>query len=129
MKKREFVHKLMGRPGRLDVAAWVTKVARDDYFNQRDAVKGVGDNQGEVRSNLEALSELGLLEKTSPGRPQYRRIESPVWRALEILADAVSGLTAGEGEPKLEPDEKRGLAARQASSNALTMPTRHSRTS
>ena len=119
----------MGRPGRLDVAAWVNKVARDDYFSQRDVVKGIGDNQGEVRSNLEGLHELGLLEKTSPGRPQYRRIDSPVWRALEILADAVSDLATGKGQPKLEPDEVRGLAARQASGNALTIPKRRSRTS
>jgi hypothetical protein len=101
----------------------------DDYFSQRDAVKGIGDNQGEVRSNLEALCEIGLLEKTSPGRPQYRRVNSPVWRALEILAESVSGLSAGKGEPKLEPDELRGLAARRASHNALTMPERHSKTS
>ena len=113
----------MGRPGRLDVASWVLRQAGDGYFSQRDAVVGVGDNQGEVRSNLEGLAELGLIEKSTTGsRPNYRRVDSPIWTALGLLADAVDDMVAGLAKPELEPDPPRGLAARPDEAPIVTLP-------
>lgn len=115
MYRKNWLHGLVGRPGRFDVAAWVVRSAGDGYFTQRDAVLGVGDNQGEVRAALEALADLGLIEKASAaGRPHYRRISSPVWTALRQLADAVDQLVAGTANPAVEPDPPRATSADEA---------------
>lgn len=122
MRRREFLHGLVGRPGRFEVAVWIFREAGTDYFTQRHAVIGVGDIQGEVRSNLEALYQLGLLEKRSNGRPYYRRVESPVWAALANLSEAVDALAAGTAEPRLERDPPQGLVVRAGEGNVLTAP-------
>lgn len=103
------------------MAAWILHEAGAAYFTQRDAVIGLGDNQGEVRSNLEALCQLGLVQKRYNGKPYYRRVDSPVWEALAKLVDAVEALVAGTAEPRLEPDLPRGLAARAGERNVLTV--------
>lgn len=98
------------------MAAWVIRSAGGGYFTQRDAVIGVGDNQAEVRAGLEALVDLGLIEKTrNAGRPHYRVVASPVWPAIRQLADAVDSLVAGSAAPKLEADPPRSsLSAHDA---------------
>jgi hypothetical protein len=125
LERKIFLRGLLGRPGRYDLVAWVLREAQTEYFTQRDAVIGIGDNQGEVRSNLEGLVAIGLLEKTLEGRPHYRRTDSPVWDALATLVKAIKALEAGRAQPRLEPDKtSQGLPARR---ETVTIPRRRSR--
>ena len=127
MRRRDWLHGLVGRPGRFDVAAWIIRSAKNGYFTQRDAVLGVGDNQGEVRSGLEALVDLGLVEKARSGsRPHYRRVDSPVWMALGQLADAVDAMAAGQAAPPIDPDPPRGLPDR-LEDGPVALPPRRSK--
>jgi hypothetical protein len=127
MYRRDFIHRLVGRPCRLDLAVWIVRFADDRYFTQRDAVLGVQDNQSEVRANLEAMVSVGLLERTSNGRPHYRAVNSPVWPALVQLADAIASMADGRAEPTLEKDPPRGLTKeREKPSGLSTLPRRSS---
>ena len=98
MSRDEFAKLLIGRPGRLRLAAWILKnVAANGYFYQDEARKGTGDVINEVRGNLQHFELLGMI-KTSyrdpgPGRRlYYRRREGPAWPVYEAAIAAVANL-------------------------------------
>src|SRR5260370_19300083 len=102
MDRTAFVKRLMGRPGRLDVAAWILSQPKAQWFTQRDATLGTGLVQSEARDNLEDFAELGMVERRENRWPHYRLVESPVWEALGSLAKAGRAIEAGKAAPRLD---------------------------
>ena len=110
----EKVGKLMfGRALRLRVMLWVAD--QDEAFFQQQAAKGL-DYSGisEVAKELAALVDLGMLRRF--GRPQnvgrlyYQRIDSPLWAAITVVAEALAsskpkrrGASRGRSTSKASP--------------------------
>jgi hypothetical protein len=124
MEKKVFVKKLMGRPGRLDVAAWIAALPRDSYFSQRDAQVATQLGQPEVRQNLEDLVAVKLLRRFENRWPSYQRVDSPVWRVLAKLQSVVAALEAGEAEPRLDRSSPARPAATERPVNLPPMRSR-----
>ena len=104
----EFVKRLIGRPGRLRLAAWIlAEVAPDGYFYQDQARQATGDVPNEVRTNLANLIELGAIKQahrdSGPGRRQYyQRLDSPVWDVFRATVRAADELERGNLKPRLD---------------------------
>lgn len=113
MDREEFVKRLLGRPGRLRLAAWIlAEVDEGGYFYQDQARQGTGDVPSEVRTNLENLAQLGAIKQahrdSGPGRRQYyQRLASPVWQVFNAALVAVEALERGEAEPRLSSAARR----------------------
>lgn len=56
MNRRDWLHGLVGRPNRFDVALWIVRHAGDGYFTQRDAVVAAGDKRHQI-SGVGGLAE------------------------------------------------------------------------
>jgi hypothetical protein len=91
--KDEFIKALIGRPGRLRLAAWI--LANDDaFFYQWQAVTGTGNVISEVQICLGQLEKLGLIEASprSSREKYYRRLSSPTWEVFRSTITAVASL-------------------------------------
>ena len=126
MRRKIFVKKLMGRPARLEVAAWVAVQPRHSYFSQRDVQLATQLGQAEVRQNLEDFVALGLLRRFENRWPYYQRLESPIWGLLKQLGAVVAAMEAGHAEPRLEaePRNRRALRGR-----TINLPSKRHRLS
>jgi hypothetical protein len=99
----ELAKLLVGRPGRLKLAAWI--IGRDDnLFYQHQAVLGTRCVQSEVRIGLEHFVRLGLIAKIPRDRQMarqqfYERRPSPFWHvyraALQAMSEWDASVTAG----------------------------------
>ena len=97
MEAHTLIKQIFGKPARFAVAAWIAAQPADAFFGlvdmQPDFAAWERDRSA-VHASLHQLVQQGLLIEVSPvpGRVQYRRTDSPLWRGYAAFAEAFKEL-------------------------------------
>jgi hypothetical protein len=83
---------LFGRPCRLAFALWIVRRDKPRFYQSEPPREVI--QQSAVGIEASRLVRLGMLDEQRPDdsrRVYYERTESPLWRIIEVAAEAIEG--------------------------------------
>src|ERR1700732_5273138 len=97
MEEDRLIKQIFGKPTRFAVARWLVARPEEAFFSLGDLAPGFsrwGQERSAVHECLNQMVEQGLLVELSPmpGRVQYRRTTSPLWKGYAAFAEAFESL-------------------------------------